>query len=74
MCYSLFYVLECTNCGYRQSLGRPVRMRCKDAVEGKACSHRNLEHLDQHVCGSCLLEKEKEEIEKAKEEKKSDKE
>jgi hypothetical protein len=61
MCLTLSYVLECTECGHRQSLGTSLRQVCRVAVEGKPCIHHDLEHPDQHVCGSCLLEKEEEE-------------
>lgn len=60
MCRTLSYVLECTECGHRQTIGTSFRQVCRDAAEGKACIHQVLERPDRHICGPCLLEKEEE--------------
>ncbi|RMJ12134.1 hypothetical protein CDV36_008210 [Fusarium kuroshium] len=68
MCYTIHYVVDCTDCGYRQRLGGPMRQICLVAAQGKPCRmHQNYESRDQHVCGSCLQEQ-KEREEKARKE------
>ncbi|KAL2680509.1 hypothetical protein Neosp_008111 [[Neocosmospora] mangrovei] len=72
MCYTAYYIVDCTECGYSQRLSRPIRIPCPLAMQGKYCGqHANYENRDQHVCGSCLEEqKEKEEKEKKEAERK----
>lgn len=66
MCYTVHYVVDCTKCGYRQRLSRPIRVPCPLAMQHKYCGMQaNYENRDQHVCGSCLqAQKEKEEKER----------
>ncbi|KAL6359807.1 hypothetical protein LRP88_07231 [Fusarium phalaenopsidis] len=66
MCYTVHFVVDCTECGYRQGLSGPIRIPCPLATQHKHCGmHANYENRDQHVCGSCLqAQKEKEEREK----------
>lgn len=66
MCFTIQCVVDCTQCGYRQRLGGPMRELCVAAAQGRICGrHVRMESRDQHVCGSCLEEQE----EKAKREK-----
>ncbi|RSL79548.1 hypothetical protein CEP51_007274 [Fusarium floridanum] len=68
MCYTIQFVVDCTECSYRQRLGAPIRQICVVAAQGKPCRmHQNYESRDQHVCGSCLQEQ-KEREEKARKE------
>ncbi|KAJ3462135.1 hypothetical protein MRS44_010688 [Fusarium solani] len=66
MCYTVQFVVDCTECGYRQGLSGPIRVPCPLAMQHKHCGlHANYENRDQHVCGSCLqAQREKEEKEK----------
>lgn len=72
MCYSVHYVVDCTECGYRQSLGRPFRVLCDLAMQHKHCGRHDIyENQDQHVCASCLqAQREREEKQRKEAEKK----
>lgn len=72
MCYSVHNIVDCTECGYRQDLSRPIRVPCLLAMQNKYCGrHTHYQSRGEHVCGSCLQEKkEKEEKEKKEAEKK----
>lgn len=75
MCLTLSYILECTECAHRQSLGGSVREVCKLAVQRKHCEHHEMDRVERHVCGSCILEKEEDKarMEAAKREEKKKK-